>query len=135
MRKVLVIALLGALALGGCTYRQALVLARDAAASNLAFERAVTTAHKDGAIDDATEQRLLIASRKVAVLDDAVVTAIEKQHDKKGAIANIDQGIATIDEAITSGIAEIKNPAKQTEFHAILLGLRGTLVTAKSLLS
>ncbi len=136
-RKRKIIALIAvALLLTACTYKQALVLARDAAVSNAAFEQALVVARNDGFIPDNTEYaNLLKASKRIAQLDDAAVNAIMNQHDKVGAIAQIDQAIATLDDLTTSGLAAIKNHDRQTAIHAILLAVRGTLISAKALLS
>lgn len=126
-----------ALTLGmtGCTYRQALVLAKNAAALNVAFEQGVTAANHDGFVDKTAEDRLLRTSRLIAEEDDAAITAITNQHDKAGAIAHIDQAIADVDTALTSDLLGVKNADRQNSLHAVLLSLRGLLVTAKALLS
>jgi predicted small lipoprotein YifL len=133
-RALIPLLLVLSLALTGCPQHGPLVLAKDAAITNQAFERAVATGHRDGIVDDATERDLLGYSRKIAQYDDAAVTAIQNAN-KTSALAAIDQAIQTLDDAITTGLAGVKNPTKQTEFHSILLALRGTLTTAKALLS
>lgn len=131
---IIVFGMAATLFIAGCPQHGPLVLARDAALSNKAFADAVIISHRDGVVDDNTERELLGYSRKIAQYDDAAVTAINSAN-KTGAIAAIDQAIATLDDAVTSGLAGVKNEAKKTSFHAILLALRGTLTTAKALLS
>lgn len=123
------------LALTGCP-KGALVLSRDVAATNLAFERGVTTVHKDTPdyCDNACEAYFLGVSRKIAVGDDQVTSLLQK-NDKNGAVTQIDNLLASIDEALTTGLLGVKNEAKRAEWHGILLAIRGSLVTAKALLS
>lgn len=107
------------------------------AAENSHFANAVMIAHKDldgngqPFVDDATERLLLNASKKVAQFDDAATDAYAAQN-KQGALAQIDQALATIDTDVANGIAGIKNPNKQVEIRAIVAGLRSLIVTAKA---
>lgn len=129
------VVLIAAVTIAGCTYHDALVLAKDAASDNQAFAEGTIKAHADGFVDDTTERRLLDVSNRIAKDDDAVVTALTGHKDVTGALAHLDLGIAEIDDAIQNGLAFIKNDGKKAEIHALLLALRGTLVTAKALLT
>jgi hypothetical protein len=123
----------------GCP-KGALVLIKDAANANLQFERAVRQAHTDldangqPFVDDDTERTLLTVSKKFAQLDDKAVD-LYMAGDKAGVLVQLDALVALVDDTVTNGLAGIKNPAKQTVIHSILLGLRGTFMTAKALLS
>lgn len=135
MKKVamlLVVPLL--LVVSGCP-KGALVLSKDVATTNLAFERGVTTVHKDTPdyCDNSCEVFFLGVSKKIAQGDDAIVTLLQK-NDKQGALVQIDNVIAAIDDATTSGLLGVKNDAKRAEWHGILLGIRGSFITAKALL-
>lgn len=107
------------------------------AAENSHFAGAVITAHKDldangqPFVDDATERLLLEASKKVAQYDDAAADAYAAQN-KAGALAQIDQALATIDGDVANGILGIKNPNKKIEIQAIVAGLRSLIITAKT---
>lgn len=127
---VLVFAVIG---LSGCPKDSALIMAKDAAQGNLSFERSVTAAHKDGFCDDACEKPLLQVSVKIAQGDDMIVSLITK-NDKQGAFTQIDNVIATIDDAVANGILGIKNDGRQAEARTFLVGVRGVLTTAKALL-
>lgn len=107
------------------------------AAENAHFVQAVIIAHKDldsngqPFVDDATEQTLLTASKSIAKYDDAAVDAFANQN-KVGALAQIDQALATLDSEVASGVAGIKNPQKKLEIQAIVAGLRSLIITAKA---
>lgn len=136
MKVVCEVVLLGTVGLvfAGCP-KGALVLSKDVAATNLAFERGVTIVHRDTPdyCDNACETYFLSVSKKIAQGDDAVVTLLQK-NDKQGALAQIDNVIASIDDAMNSGLLGVKNDAKRAEWHGILLGIRGSFITAKALL-
>jgi hypothetical protein len=108
-----------------------LKFAEKVAIENTHFANSVIIAHKDGFVDDAGERTLLTASKQVAKYDDAAVDAFAAQN-KPGALAQIDQALATIDTDIANGIAGIKNPDKQLEIQAIVAGLRSLIITAKA---
>jgi len=139
MRKLVVLLFPLLLFISGCpsSEKSMLTIAKDAAQTNLSFERGVTTVHKDTPeyCDDGCERTLLESSRKIAQLDDAAVNAIVKTHDATGAIAKINEAIAAVDDANTNGLLAIKNENKKNALSAILLALRGSLVTAKAFLS
>src|SRR5260221_200235 len=122
------------LAMTGCP-KGALVLSKDVAATNLAFERGVTIVHKDTPeyCDNSCETYFLGVSKKIAQGDDAVVSLLQK-NDKQGALTQIDNVIAAIDDATANGLLGVKNDAKRAEWHGILLGIRGSFITAKALL-
>lgn len=130
----LVVVLLSSLLFAGCP-KGALMLSRDVAATNLAFERGVTVTHRDTPdyCDNACEKTLLTVSKKIAEGDDAIVNLLQK-NDKQAALAQIDNVIAAIDDATTNGLLSVKNDAKRAEFHAMLLAIRGSFTTAKALL-
>ena len=123
----------------GCP-KGALVLLRDGAVTNQSFERAVTTAHHDldangqPFVDDATERTLLEISRKIAQADDSAVSLYEK-NDKAGALVQVTNCITAIDDALGNGLLGVKNLSKKNEISALLLSLRGGLMTAKAMLS
>jgi len=139
MRKLAVLLFPLLLFISGCpsSEKSMLTVAKDAAQTNLSFERGVTTVHKDNPeyCDDNCERTLLVASRKIAQLDDAAVNAIVKTHDAAGAIAKIDEAIAAVDDANTNGLLAVKNEGRKNALSAILLSLRGALVTAKAFLA
>jgi hypothetical protein len=137
MRKVacLVVLMFAVIGLSGCP-KSSLVLARDVAATNLAFERGVTVVHHDapGACDNNCEAAMLNVAKKIAQGDDAIVSLLQK-NDKQGALVQIDNVIAAIDDAMTNGLLAVKDDAKRAEWHAILLSIRGIFVTTKALLA
>lgn len=101
------------------------------AAENAHFVNAVIIAHKDGFVDDATERTLLTASKGIAKYDDAAVDAYAAQN-KPGALAQIDQALATVDGDLANGLLGIKNADKKLELQAIVAGVRSLLITAKA---
>lgn len=126
-----------ALFLSGCPgQKSALVLSRDVAASNVAFERGVRTVHQDNPeyCDNACEVTMLTVSKKIAQGGDAVTSLLQK-NDQKGALIQIDSVLAAIDDAMASGLLGVKNDAKRAEWHGILLAIRANLITAKALLA
>lgn len=121
--------------LAGCTNRQAEVLIKDAANVVQAFEREVTLANHAGMVDDATEVKLLNVALLIAKEDDFAADAILHQGSASTALAHVDAALSDLDMLIANDLSGIKDPNKKTELQAILVGLRGTLVTAKALLT
>lgn len=122
----------------GCpktTSNQVLVLIQDVAKSTQAFEQEVRIANRDGAIDDVTEAKLLGIDRLITLEDAAASSAVLKQGNAVGAIAHIDAAIADLDGAVANDLLGIKNAGEKASIQAILVGLRGSLVTAKALLT
>jgi hypothetical protein len=126
---VLVIVCVG---MAGCP-KGAMVAAKDVAQGNLSFERAVTKAHTDGFCDTATEQELLGVSKKIAQGGNLIVALLLK-NDKQGALTQVDNTVGTIDDAMNVGLLGIKDTGTRAALQAILLGIRGGLITAKSFL-
>jgi len=137
MRRLTILLLPLMLFISGCpsAEKSMLTVAKDAAHTNLSFERGVRIAHTEGYCDDDCERTLLPASKKIAQLDDAAVNAIVKTHDAAGAIAKIDEAISAVDDLNMNGLLAIKNEGRKNALSAILLSLRGALVTAKAFLA
>lgn len=130
-RKYLAVLVVPMLFLAGC--KGFLEFTEKVAAENGHFANAVMITHLDTPeyMDDATERKLLLASKAVAKYDDAAVDAYAAQN-KLGALAQIDQALQTVDTDVASGIAGIKNDKKKLEIQAIVAALRSLLVTAKA---
>lgn len=104
------------------------------AVANQSFERAVTKAHTDALVDDATERSLLEVSRTIAKegndASDAFLAGNDADTLKRCEIA-----ITAIDGAMKNGVGGIKNPGTVTVVDGFLLTIRGFFTTAESFLA
>lgn len=135
-RKLAFIALvlLISIASVACERKDALVFLRDVAVTNQKFQQALTTARAEGFVAQDDYVAMQRAIKQIALYDDAAVSFAE-QGKNKNALEQADLAIAEVDRLMSEGLLGVKNENKRLALQAILLTLRGTMVSAKALLT
>lgn len=126
------------LPLAGCTdkqLKQASVTIRDFAVALESFQNAEIAAHSSGFIADADHLAIQGAIERIATYGQSAVQAIRVAKSKPQAIDAIDAALAETDKLLNQGLLAVKNEQSKAAISALVLTVRGVLVTTKALLS
>ena len=115
--------------------RQASVVIRDFAVSLEQVQIAVETAHAHGFISDADHRAFEKAFDQIAAYGQKAVTAIRVAKSKPKALEAIDAALVETDKLLKEGLLGVKNENSRAAVSALILAMRGVLLTAKALLT
>jgi len=115
--------------------RQASVVINDFANSLEKVQDAEIIAHNQGFVSQSDHVAIQATIENLATYGQSAVTAIRVQKSKVGAIAAIDSALVEIDKLLNKGLLGVKNEQSKAGLTALILAVRGTLTTAKALLT
>ncbi len=128
--SLLILSLLGV----ACTekkIKRASVAIRQFAVSLEAVQTGLTEINDAGFLDDDDYNTAQDVIADVAVAGQEAVQAISVAKDSKSALVHIESALDSVDRLLNESVLKVKNPERRQSLTALVLALRGAIVTVQ----